>query len=93
MDWSTTALLAIGLTIVAIAQIRTVRGRRLVVLLLWLGLGLLLTRWASFRGAWPELLLAAGAALLLTTIWWFAYGRKLPPAQNSIRVWSEDDPF
>lgn len=93
MNWYTIAILTILLTLIAIAQTRTVKRRRLVLFLLWLVLGVLLVRWARYRGAWDELLVSAGGALLLTTLWWVLYGRKLPPAQDNIRVWSKDDPF
>lgn len=93
MEWGTMAILVIVLALVMIALVRTVRRRRLAVLVLWLLLGVLLVRWAGYRGAWPELLLATGGALAITVGWWLIHGRTLPPPDDSIRVWSKDDPF
>ncbi len=51
-------------------------------------------RWAAFRDAWSELGTALLIALVLITLWWFVFGRNLPPPKESeIRVWSKDDPF
>lgn len=93
MDWLSVAVLSIGIALILVALIRTVRGRRFLVLLLWLIVAVLLVRWASYRDAWTELILACGLALVLTIGWWIVYGRSLPAPENSIRVWTKDDPF
>lgn len=94
MDWQTVALLVVLLAGVAWVHARTLASRRRIFLVLWLLAAVLLLRWASYRGAWPELAAAAAIAGTLVTVWWFLRGRHLPPpSDENIRVWSEEDPF
>lgn len=94
MDWQTVALLTVLLTGVGWAHARTLARRRRVLLLLWLLAAFLLGRWASYRGTWPEVGVAAAGAVGLLGLWWLLRGRYLPPpSDDNIRVWSEEDPF
>jgi hypothetical protein len=94
MDVPTVATLIILISTAAILLARTLARRRAITLLLWIGLGVLLARWAQYRGAWLELAAALGGSLILVGLWWVIWGRRLPPANDdNIRVWSEDDPF
>ena len=93
MDLQSALVVAGILTVLALVGARAApRVRRMLVLILPLPTGVLLLRWAAFRGAWAEL--AAGAALagLLTLLWWAALGRRLPaPQESTIRVWTPED--
>jgi asparagine N-glycosylation enzyme membrane subunit Stt3 len=95
MDWIRVSILALVLLFLLLAYARTeVRVRRIVLLLVLLPAALLLVRWASYRKAWWELATALVIAALAFAVWWFALGRRLPPASSdSIRVWTKDDPF
>lgn len=93
MDWLTVLVLAIALAGAGILSIRTVPGRRWVSLLAALVVAVLVYRWAEYRGAWQELSWGAAIGLLGFLLWWGLIGRTLPTPQDSIRVWSEDDPF
>ena len=86
--------LAILFGATAIVHARTLARRRRVFLLLWLAIAVLIYRWAIFRGAWTELAAAAGIALAVFLLWWIVWGRRLAaPADDNIRVWTEEDPF
>ena len=95
MDWIRVLILALVLFFLFLVHARTeVRVRRIVVLLVVLPAALLLVRWAAYRAAWWELATALGIAALASSVWWFALGRRLPPASSdTIRVWTKDDPF
>lgn len=95
MDLTVTALLSALLTLVALAVLRSVRtGRRRLIVLIPVLLALVLVRWASYRQAWAELALAVAVSGLTLLLWWFVYGRRLPPpSDDNIRVWTKDDPF
>ncbi len=95
MNWQTVLTIA-GLTaLVTITLMRTApRRRRRLALILALPAGFLLYRWAVYRDAWEDLLaaLALGAGLVL--VWWVVLGRHLPPPRDdTIRVWTKDEPF
>ncbi|NIM95726.1 MAG: hypothetical protein GTO18_18655 [Anaerolineales bacterium] len=51
-----------------------------------------LVRWVFYRDSWLEFVVAIGIGALIFLIWWFGYGRKLPPPQESqIVVITDDD--
>ncbi len=93
MDWVTILVLTVCFAGAAMLQARTLPGRRWVALLIWLVIAFLVYRWAVFRGAWMEVLLAGVAAGAIFLAWWLLKGRDLPPPKDDIRVWSEEDPF
>jgi hypothetical protein len=80
----------------AVAVVRTVRkGRRRWMLFVTpVVVEILAIRWASYRDAWAELGAAAVGAAVISLVWWFSYGRRLPPpTDDNIRVWTKEDPF
>ena len=96
MDWvpvvTLTAVFA-GLTVALIRTVNTGR-RRWMVALIHLTVVVLALRWAAYRQAWAELGIAAVAAAVISLVWWFGYGRRLPPSSDdNIRVWTKEDPF
>lgn len=93
MNWLTILVLTVCFTGAAMIQARTIPGRRWVALLIWLFIGFLVYRWAVYRGAWMEILIAAASAAVLFVAWWFLKGRELPTPKDEIRVWTEEDPF
>lgn len=94
MNWQTLILLTIAFLSIALLHSRTITNRRRILLLVWLVVGVLVIRWANYRSAWTEVGLAAAIAAVIFLIWWLLLGRNLPaPSDDSIRVWSEDDPF
>ncbi|HEX9795662.1 MAG TPA: hypothetical protein VGA52_01605 [Anaerolineales bacterium] len=94
MNWQTVITLTVIFAVTAIIHARTLARRRRGFLLLWAIIALLVLRWASFRDAWTQVGVAAGAAFLLLLAWWVLLGRRLaPPDDNNIRVWTEEDPF
>lgn len=95
MDWLGVAALAVLFALTAIALFRSVITRRRRALwLLLIPLGLFTLRWAIYRSHWAELGLGVLFATVAVVVWWFAYGRRLPPpTDDNIRVWTKDDPF
>ena len=95
MAWTTVLVLAAVLTGLILAVVRSVkRGRRRLIYLIPLVVYVLMIRWASYRQAWGELAAATAASVLICLVWWFSYGRRLPPpSDDNIRVWTKDDPF
>jgi hypothetical protein len=96
VDWvpilSLTAVF-VGLTVSLIRMVKKGRRRWLLYLIPFV-VALLAARWATYRQTWAELVVAAIAALVVCLVWWFSYGRRLPPpTDDSIRVWTKDDPF
>ncbi len=95
MNLQASAILVLAFFFSLLAVLRTYRRRR------WVTASALLlpvlffsVRWARYREAWLELASGIGIAILGILVWWVAYGRKIPPPQeSSIRVWSEEDPF
>lgn len=87
--------LAVLSSLMAIALVRSVITRRRRALwLLLIPLALFTVRWAMYRSRWSELGLSALLAAVAVSLWWFAYGRRLPPpTDDNIRVWTKDDPF
>jgi hypothetical protein len=69
------------------------RRRRWIILLLPIPTMILVVRWAIYRQAWLETGLASVLAAAAFTLWWLAIGRRLPPPEDTIRVWTQDDPF
>lgn len=93
MNWVTILVLTVCFAGAAMIQSRTIPGRRWLAFLIWLFVAVLVYRWAIFRGAWVEVLIAAAAAAAIFVIWWVLKGRELPTPKDEIRVWSEEDPF
>lgn len=95
VDWLTVTALAVLSSLMAIALVRSVITRRRRALwLLLIPLALFTVRWAVYRSRWSELGLSALLAAVAVSLWWFAYGRRLPPpTDDNIRVWTKDDPF
>lgn len=95
MNWQNVLLLAGGITLLTLVLIRSVPKIRVwIFVLVALPMMVLIVRWASFRSAWGDLAVAIGVAIAVLLIWWYAYGRHLPPPQESqIKVWTKDDPF
>jgi hypothetical protein len=95
MNWQNVLLLASGFSLLALVLLRSVPKIRLwIFILVALPTTVLIVRWANFRSAWGDLAAALGAAIVILLVWWFAYGRHLPPPQESqIKVWTKDDPF
>jgi drug/metabolite transporter (DMT)-like permease len=69
------------------------RRRRWIILLVPVPLLVLIVRWAIYRQAWRETGLASALAAAALVLWWIAVGRRLPPPEDTIRVWTKDDPF
>ncbi len=95
MNFQTVVILAVALFLSLLAVLRTYPQRRWVTaLVLLLPVGFFSIRWAGYRDAWAELGLGSGIAFAGVLLWWFTYGRKIPPpTESDIRVWSEEDPF
>jgi membrane protein implicated in regulation of membrane protease activity len=95
MNWQNVLLLAIGILLLGLVLIRSVRRIRLWIFIL-VGIPTIVVtlRWANFRSAWFDLGVSMILAIAVILIWWQVYGRRLPPPQESqIKVWTEDDPF
>jgi hypothetical protein len=77
------------------AVLRTIPNRRfLTFFLLLIPLAIFSYRWSLYRQARAEWFVGVLSAIALLALWWFSYGRKLPPPDDSnIRVWTEEDPF
>jgi membrane-associated phospholipid phosphatase len=91
-----TIVLLAGLVFVAcLAVLRTPqRVRRWIILILPVPLAILIYRWAAYRHAWTDLAAALILGLACVGLWWTLVGRRLPrPTDESIRVWTKDDPF
>ena len=93
--WTTALILTALLTGLILAVVRSVkRRRRRLIYLIPVGVYILMVRWAGYRQAWGELAVATAASALICLVWWFSYGRRLPPpSDDNIRVWTKDDPF
>ncbi|MCH7586980.1 MAG: hypothetical protein IIC78_02920 [Chloroflexi bacterium] len=93
MDWSTIILLALVLASLGILWPRIEKHLRpRFALILYLPTIVFILRWSKFRDAWNMLLMAILIAVALFLIWWFGYGRNLPPPTGStIIVITEDD--
>lgn len=92
MNWQSVLLVGGILTALAIATLRSERRvRRWLIWIVPVPTLVLLYRWAAYRGAWAELLAAAGVGLAALLAWWLAVGRRLPPPRGStIRVITKD---
>lgn len=95
---SVDATTILGLTalffVLALVTLRSERHRRRwIVLLVPVPLTYLIVRWAMYRAAWHETGIALGLGLAALAIWWVAIGRRLPAPEDTIRVWTKDDPF
>ena len=84
-------VLFFALALVALRSER--RRRRWIILLVPIPLIVLVARWAAYRHAWAETGIAAALALVALALWWLAAGRHLAPPEDTIRVWTKDDPF
>jgi hypothetical protein len=95
MAWQSIIILAVIFFLSLLAVLRTYPRRRWVTLLvLFMPVLFFSLRWASFRSAWVEFGLGAVIGLSAWIAWWLLLGRRLPtPDEDSIRVWSEEDPF
>ena len=94
VDSLTVLGLAALLFILALVAVRSERHRRRwIVLLVPIPLVVLVVRWAIYRQAWLETGLASALAVIAFALWWIAVGRRLPPPEDTIRVWTKDDPF
>lgn len=94
MDGPTILILSVVFFVLALVTLRSERRRRRwISLLVPVPLLYLVIRWAIFRQAWIETGLALALALAALCTWWLAVGRRLPPPQDRIRVWTQDDPF
>jgi hypothetical protein len=96
VDWVPILTLTAIFTGLTLALIRTVKkgARRRLLYLIPVVVLILALRWAAYRQAWAELALAAVAAGVICLLWWFGYGRRLPPpTDDNIRVWTKEDPF
>lgn len=95
MSWQISILLGVLMIVACIAVLRTPRRvRRWIILILPLPLVVLIYRWAAYRHAWIELIAALGIGIAGLGLWWAFLGRRLPaPSDESIRVWTKDDPF
>jgi hypothetical protein len=95
MSWQPIIILAAIYFLSLLAVVRTYPRRRWVTaLVLFVPVLFFTLRWASYRSSWLELVLGAGIGLSVLVAWWLILGRRLPtPDENSIRVWTEEDPF
>lgn len=94
VDTATILVLTGLFFVLALVTLRSERHRRRrIVLLVPVPLAYLILRWATYRAAWLETSIAFGLALAALAIWWLAIGRRLPPPEDTIRVWTKDDPF
>jgi len=93
MNWPNLLSLTLAYLVLAFALLRVERKRRWVVIVFLeipVFIGILL--WADFRQQWPETLVGFVSASGLASVWWFTYGRKLPPpTSDNIAVWGEED--
>jgi hypothetical protein len=95
MNLQNVFLLAIGILLLGVVLIRSVRRIRLWIFIL-VGLPTIVVtlRWANFRSAWLDLGVSIVLASAAIIIWWQVIGRHLsPPQESQIKVWTEDDPF
>ncbi len=95
MSWQTSILLGALVFVACIAVLRTPRRvRRWIILILPLPLVVLIYRWAAYRRAWFDLAIALVIGIAGLGLWWGFWGRRLPaPNDETIRVWTKDDPF
>lgn len=94
VDTATILVLTGLFFVLALVTLRSERHRRRwIVLLVPVPLAYLIVRWAMYRKAWLETGVAFGLALGALAIWWLAIGHRLPPPEDTIRVWTKDDPF
>lgn len=95
MHWQTSILLGVLVFVACLAVLRTPRRvRRWIILILPVPLVVLIYRWAAYRHTWIDLAAALGIGLAALGLWWALLGRRLPaPTDETIRVWTKDDPF
>ncbi|MGD8633656.1 MAG: hypothetical protein PVF85_08820 [Anaerolineales bacterium] len=95
MDVLSSLVIGLSFLLAFAAVMRTIPHRRfLTFLFLLLPLAIFSYRWSLFRGARMEWVIGLIGAIILLAIWWLAWGRRLPPPDDSnIRVWTKDDPF
>lgn len=95
MNYQNAILLALVIFIALLALLRTVPRRRWVTFAFFLlPVSYLATRWAAYRSAWKTLAWGAAGALAAAGAWWLLFGRRIPPPNDdTIRVWTKDNPF
>lgn len=94
VDGLTVLILTAVFFVLALVTLRSERRRRRwIILLVPVPLLYLVIRWAIFRQSWLETGLGLALAAAGLSVWWLVVGRRLPPPQDSIRVWTPDDPF
>ena len=92
MNWFRLVAFTLAWATIFIVWIRSDRRARWVSLALFTvpGIGLLCF-WAAYRGRFGEFWAGLGIGLALTVVWWFIWGRRLPPPDsNNIKVWGQD---
>jgi membrane protein CcdC involved in cytochrome C biogenesis len=91
-DISHFILLLIAFTVIMLVVQRAEPRRRLVVAIVMLGVGILIQRYANYRAAHTEALVAFLAGILLNALFWLFIGRYNPPgSSDDIQVLGMDD--
>jgi hypothetical protein len=94
MDWQALIVLSLIFIFLAFVLLRTEkRAKRLILLLTAPPILVLIFRWSNSREGWDLSAIAGAAASIGILIWWFAIGRRLSPAEPSIKVWEKDELF
>jgi len=85
-------LLLLTISLMLFLTQRTEKRRRPVVAIMMAALGLLVQRYASYRGLHTEVLIALILALVLNLLFWVIFGRYNPPgSSDDIHVLGMDD--
>jgi hypothetical protein len=92
MNIGALALLTLTITVMLMVIQRTEARRRLVVALIFAGIGLLLQRYAHYRELHTEALIALILAVVINLLYWIILGRYNPPGRSEdIQVLGMDD--
>ena len=92
MNWFMVGGSAVVWTLIFVVVLRTDLRARWAGLLLFAvpGLGLLCF-WAAYRAQFNALWVGLGLGVLVTLVWWLAWGRRLPPQDSDkIKVWEKE---